>query len=47
MADDPFPRDALFIKFGRFQAGAFGRLAILALMGLAAGFMVGRAFGLW
>jgi len=31
MADDQFPKDALFIKLGRFQAGAFGRLAIIAL----------------
>jgi hypothetical protein len=32
MPDDPFPKDALFIKWGRFQAGAFGRLAIIALI---------------
>jgi hypothetical protein len=47
MPDDPFPREALFIKWGRFQAGAFGRLAILALLGIVAALIAGRAFGLW
>jgi hypothetical protein len=46
MADDPFPRDAIFIKCGRFQAGAFGRLAILALLVLAAAGLAGRLLGL-
>jgi hypothetical protein len=47
MADDPIPRDALFIKFGRFQAGASGPIGILALIAVAMGFMAGRAWGLW
>lgn len=31
MADDN-PRDAVYVKFGRFQAGAYGRLGIIALV---------------
>jgi hypothetical protein len=47
MSDDPFPKDAIFIKWGRFQAGIVGRLAIAAVvmvLMIAAG---GRAVGLW
>jgi hypothetical protein len=41
MSDDHIPHDALFIQWGRFKAGASGRTAILALVGLigAAGFV--------
>lgn len=47
MPDDPFPRDAIFIKWGRFQAGAFGRLAIAAVIVILALAVAGRALGLW
>lgn len=47
MADDPFPRDAIFVKFGRFQAGAFGRLAIVALLAVVGVLLIGRALGWW
>jgi hypothetical protein len=33
---DQKPPDALFIRWGKFQAGAFGRPAILALIALTA-----------
>jgi hypothetical protein len=32
LSTDQPPRDALFIHCGKFQAGAFGRPAILALV---------------
>jgi hypothetical protein len=47
MANDPFPPIAIFIRFGDFQAGAFGQLAIIALLVLAAGFFFGRYRKLW
>lgn len=45
--DNHFPRDAIFIKFGRFQAGAFGRLAIIALIGLAVVYLAGKGLNAW
>jgi hypothetical protein len=36
MIADPHPRDALYIKIGAFEAGAFGRTAIAALIIIAA-----------
>jgi hypothetical protein len=36
MTPDQFPRDALFIQWGRFRAGASGRTAIVGLLSLIA-----------
>ena len=47
MSDHQFPRDALFIKLGWFQAGAFGRLAIIVLGLLIVGYFAGKAAGWW
>lgn len=47
MSDDPFPKDAIFIKWGRFQAGIFGRLAIVGIIAILALLVAGRVFGLW
>jgi hypothetical protein len=47
MSDDPFPRDAIFIKWGRFQAGIVGRLAIAAVVVAMMIAAAGRAMGLW
>jgi hypothetical protein len=47
MSDEQFPRDAIFISFGRFQAGAFGKLAIAAFVILIIGMIGARALGIW
>jgi hypothetical protein len=41
------PRDAIFIKCGRFQIGAFGRLAISSLLVVAIMIFAGRLLALW
>jgi hypothetical protein len=40
------PPDALYIRWGKFQAGAFGRPAIVALALIVAAFLL-RAAGFW
>lgn len=40
------PSDALFIRWGKFQAGVFGRPAIVALALVAASFLL-RVVGFW
>lgn len=47
MADNQFPKDAIFIKWGRFQAGATGRLAVTALVLVIVAVLAGYAFGFW
>ena len=39
------PYDALFVRWGQFQAGAFGRPAILALVLILAALVLGLAGG--
>jgi hypothetical protein len=46
MSNDPFPRDAIFIKIGKFQVGAFGRLAVVLAVALTVIFL-GHLFGAW
>ena len=41
------PRDAIFVKWGRFQIGAFGKLAILTVLLLATMIFLARAFSMW
>lgn len=43
MADDH--HDAVFIRFGQFQAGAYGRLGIFALIAIL--LTATRYFNLW
>jgi hypothetical protein len=40
MTDDRFPADALFLKFGFLQAGAFGHQAIYALAAIIAAILI-------
>jgi hypothetical protein len=47
MSDELFPRDAIFITFGKFQAGAFGKLAIGAFVILIVGIISARSLGIW
>jgi hypothetical protein len=47
MSDNQFPDDAIFVKWGRFQAGVFGRLAIVAIIVLAIVIGASRAAGLF
>jgi len=47
MSYDPFPKDAIFVKWGRFQAGVFGRLAIVSVIMILALIVIGRALSLW
>lgn len=37
MTEDPHPRNGLFVEYGRFKAGAFGTVGIIALVVLVAG----------
>ena len=46
MPNDPFPRDAIFIKIGKFQVGAFGKLGVVLAAALSA-YVVGRFLGAW
>jgi hypothetical protein len=41
------PLESLFIKFGKFQAGASGRWPIAALTLMAVGIFLGRYLGMW
>jgi hypothetical protein len=47
MNQHPLPRDAIFIKWGKFQAGASGKWAITALIVAITFGLVGRALALW
>jgi len=47
MSDDPFPKDAIIIRWGRFQAGIVGRLAIIAVLTVIVIAGAGRVVGLW
>jgi hypothetical protein len=47
METEDHPRDAIFIKWGRFQIGAFGRLAILTILLLVILIFLGRSMSLW
>jgi hypothetical protein len=47
MSDDPFPKDAIFIKWGRFQAGIVGRLAIITVPLALVLAIAARFAGLW
>jgi len=42
---DPHSRNAIFIKYGRFQAGAYGWLGIVALV--AVFLLLARYLNLW
>jgi hypothetical protein len=46
MRDAP-PAHGIFIKWGRFQAGAFGRPAVLTVLVIAVAGFLGRLWGLW
>jgi hypothetical protein len=45
MNPDQIPPDALFIQWGRFKAGASGRTAILALVGLIGAIVIVKLAG--
>lgn len=47
MTGNQIPRDAIFIKWGLFQASISGRLAIIAVMAGGLLFFVGRYLGVW
>jgi hypothetical protein len=40
-------RHGLFIKWGRFQVGAFGRPAVLTVLVIVVAVFIGRLCGLW
>jgi hypothetical protein len=46
MSPDHIPLDSLFIQWGRFRAGASGRTAVLALVGLIGAVVVVKLLGL-
>jgi hypothetical protein len=45
MSSEQLPPDALFIRWGRFHAGASGRVAIIAVIAAAAVALVIWFFG--
>ena len=47
MADEPSTRDGLFIRFGKFEAGAHGRLGVVVLAVGVVALLVGRMIGTW
>jgi hypothetical protein len=46
MSDERLAKDAVFIKWGRFQLGVSGRLAIIAVVIVVALLMTGQWLGL-
>jgi len=46
MAEQP-PRDAIYLKWGKFEAGIFGKPAILALAFAVSVAFITRFFSLW
>lgn len=47
MAKRPTPKDTIEISWGRFHAHISGPRAMLAIFGLAAVILIGRALHLW
>lgn len=41
-----FPKDAIFVRWGRFQAGLIGRPAILTMLGIVIAAVLLRLFNL-
>jgi hypothetical protein len=41
------PAHGIFIKWGRFQAGAFGWPAVLTVLVIVSAAFVGRLLGIW
>jgi hypothetical protein len=41
------PAHGIFIKWGRFQAGAFGKPAVLTVLVIVVTGFVGRLLGIW
>lgn len=47
MTGDPFPRDAIFIRYGRLTIGAFGRLAVAGLLTFGTAAIAGHMLNWW
>jgi len=47
MRDDDHPVHSIFIRWGRFEVGAFGRPAIVAVCFIASAVIFGRLLGMW
>jgi hypothetical protein len=45
MPNTHLPNDVIFIKCGRFQAGAFGRLAVASLVTIGSIVIIARILG--
>jgi hypothetical protein len=41
------PAHGIFIKWGRFQAGAIGKPAVLTVLAIVLAGFVGRLLGIW
>jgi hypothetical protein len=47
MRIEPTPPDGIFIKWGEFQIGAFGKLAIVTVLLVTVMFFVARLLSMW
>ena len=47
VAVEAVSRDGLFIRVGRFEAGAYGRIGVLVLAVALIALLVGRGMGAW
>jgi hypothetical protein len=47
MPQEPFPRDAIYFRWGRVQFVASGRTALLTVFAVALTVLAGRIFHVW